>query len=173
MEQERLRIYTIDMKYILNLANVDDNVLSVSPQIHKDTRPFVGIIIICDQKKYCVPLSSHKAKHQNMRNDVDFTKIIYNGQLIGVLNFNNMIPVNDTVVQPIDLNITKTDTPEDRHYKELLMNQQTFCQQNQDAIVKKANKLYTLITTGKANSYLKRRCCNFTKLEDVLAKWHT
>ena len=75
MKQQRLSLYTIDLKYIRNLAKADDNVLSISPQVGKSTRPFIGIIVICDEKQYCVPLSSPKAKHKNMKNDVDFSKI--------------------------------------------------------------------------------------------------
>lgn len=52
------------MKYIRNLHNKDDKVLSVSPQTGKDTRVFVGIIIVFDEHKYCIPLSSPKAKHK-------------------------------------------------------------------------------------------------------------
>ena len=77
-------LYMIDMKYIRNLSKVDDNVLSVSPQINKNNRPLVGIIVICDDKQYCVPLSSPKEKHKKMRNDVDFTKIYHDGRVIGV-----------------------------------------------------------------------------------------
>lgn len=52
------------MKYIRNLHNQgDDHVFSVSPQTRKNNRPFVGIVIICDDKQYCIPLSSPKAKH--------------------------------------------------------------------------------------------------------------
>lgn len=36
-------LYKVDMKYIRNLHNIDDKVLSVSPQIGKDNRVFVGI----------------------------------------------------------------------------------------------------------------------------------
>lgn len=43
MEQKRLSLYQIDLKYIRDLAEVDDNVRSVSPQIGKEKRPFVGI----------------------------------------------------------------------------------------------------------------------------------
>ncbi len=51
MKQKRLRLYTVNMKYIRNLHNQgDDRVFSVSPQLGKDTRPFVGIVIICDDK---------------------------------------------------------------------------------------------------------------------------
>ena len=74
MEQKRLRLYKLDMKYIRDLAKKDDNVHSVSPQVGKDNRPFVGIIIVCDNKKYCIPLSSPKPKHQKMKNDIELMK---------------------------------------------------------------------------------------------------
>ena len=86
MKQERLRLYTIDMKYIRNLSHADNNVMSVSPQIGKSTRPFVGIIVICDEKQYCVPLSSPKSKHYKMNNDTDFSKIFDGDKLIGFVN---------------------------------------------------------------------------------------
>ena len=95
MEQKRLNLYRIDMKYIRNLAKVDEHVMSVSPQLGKETRPFVGIVIVCDTQKYCIPLSSPKAKHNSMKNDVDFIKIMDGEKLIGVLNLNNMVPVED------------------------------------------------------------------------------
>lgn len=46
MNQLPLEVYRIDMKYIRNLHNIDDRVLSVSPQIGKDERPFLGILIL-------------------------------------------------------------------------------------------------------------------------------
>ncbi len=58
------------MKYIRNLHNKDDKVLSVSPQTGKDTRVFGGIIIVFDEHKYCIPLSSPKAKHKKEVFDV-------------------------------------------------------------------------------------------------------
>ncbi len=47
----RLALYRIDMKYIRNLAKVEGNVLSVSPQIGKDSRPFIGIVIVCNETR--------------------------------------------------------------------------------------------------------------------------
>ena len=49
MIQAPLDVYRIDMKYIRNLHNIDDRVLSVSPQIGKDERPFLGVIVICNE----------------------------------------------------------------------------------------------------------------------------
>lgn len=172
MKQLRLEFYTIDMKYIRSLAKVDDNVLSVSPQIGKSSRPFVGLIVIFDNIPYCVPLSSPKPKHSKMKNDVDFYKIFDpNNVLIGVLNFNNMIPVNNNVVTKLDLKIHAKDNVATKLYKKLAANQLNYCRQNQAAIISKANKLYTLITTGKPNIMLRKRCCNFSKLEETLAKY--
>ena len=172
MKQKRLKLYTVDLKYIRNLAKKDDNVLSISPQVGKSSRPFIGIIVICDTRQYCVPFSSPKPKHESMKNDLDFTKMFApDGKLIGVLNFNNMIPVRGDVIIPLDITVSKKDSPETEHYKLLTRNQLTYCQQNQDAIVRKANKLYRLITTGKANGLLRRRCCNFQVLEEVLDKY--
>ena len=51
MEQERLNLYYMDMKYIRDLHNADERVQSVSPQIHKSNRPFVGIVVICGKHK--------------------------------------------------------------------------------------------------------------------------
>ena len=171
-QPERLSIYLVDMKYIRDLANVDDRVRSVSPQINKQTRPFVGIVIINDNKQYCIPFSSPKPKHSKMKNNVDFTKMYdENGKMVGVLNFNSMIPVDKKVIAPLSLKIQKYDNAETIHYKEMVKNQLTWCQKHQDSIVAKANKLYKMITeTPEKNINLTRRCCDFKKLEQVLEK---
>lgn len=49
--KEKLNLYEIDMKYVRNLSKVDDNVVSVSPQLNKENRPFIGIIILVNKKK--------------------------------------------------------------------------------------------------------------------------
>lgn len=171
MEQRRLNLYLIDMKYIRNLAKADEHVMSVSPQVGKETRPFVGIVVVCGTRKYCVPLSSPKPKHKSMKNDVDFTKIMDGEKLIGVLNFNNMIPVEEGCVIPLDLRIAGKDGATTRNYKKMAAKQLNWCQRNQDAIVKKANKLYAMAQSEKAGGILKRRCCDFKKLEAALQKW--
>ena len=116
-----LRLYYINMKYVRDLKKVDDNVMSVSPQIGKENKPFIGTIVICDDKKYCVPLTSPKPKHEKMRNGRDFSRIFDNqGKLIGALNFNNMIPVTEDVIQKIDVKIYPNDSPKMKGYKTLL-----------------------------------------------------
>ncbi len=61
----------IEYEYIRNLHNIDDKVLSVSPQPGKDNRVSVGIVIICGIHKDCTPLSSPKGKHKKMKNSMD------------------------------------------------------------------------------------------------------
>ena len=173
MKQNRLSLYTVNMKLIRNYHNQgDDRVFSVSPQTGKDTRPFVGIVVICDDKQYCIPLSSPKEKHKSMKNSIDFHRIIdANGKLIGVLDFNNMIPVRNDVLQKINVKILPHDSAETRHYKNLVIDQITFCQQNQDIIVNKANKLYLMVRKKNVSSLLKRRCLDWDKLEKILARF--
>jgi len=172
MKQKRLMFYHIDMKYIRNLAQKDDIVRSVSPQRGKENRPFVGIVVICKEKKYCIPLSSPKPKHYQMKVKRDLLKIMQNDKIIGILNFNSMIPVDDTLIKPINLQINSTDTPDVKHYKNMTKKQLSWCQKNQDLIVHKANQLYNLVTERPKDSIdLTKRCCDFKKLETVLQKY--
>ena len=170
MEQERLNLYYMDMKYIRDLHKADDRVQSVSPQIHKSNRPFVGIIVVCENHKYCIPLDSAKEKHKTQKNDVDFTRIFDGEKLISVLNFNNMIPVDEVYVQKVDLRPSPKDTPAQQHYKQLCIKEIEWCRKNQDAIVKKANKLYYLVQKTNCSGMLKKRCNDFKKLEKVLER---
>lgn len=51
-------------------------------------------MVICNDKKYLIPLSHPVEKHTKMKPRADFDKIIdKKGKLIGVLNYNLMIPV--------------------------------------------------------------------------------
>lgn len=52
MKKQRLKFYTLDMKYVRNLSKVDDNVFSVSPQQGKENRPFVGVVVIVIIKNF-------------------------------------------------------------------------------------------------------------------------
>lgn len=173
MKQKRLNLFTVNMKYIRNLHNQgDDRVFSVSPQTGKETRPFVGIVVICDEKEYCIPLSSPKEKHKTMKNRVDFHRILdSDGKLIGVLDFNNMIPVRRDVLQEVDLKIRSRDSKKVKDYKNLMIDQLNFCRQNQDILVKKAAKLYKMARRKNESGPLKRRCLKWNRLEEILKRF--
>lgn len=114
MDNTPLNVYWIDMKYIRNLHNIDDRIYSVSPQVGKEERPFLGIILVCNNHKYCVPMSKPKKKHERMRDKIDFKKIVSDGKLIGVLNFNFMIPVEEPQLHIIDTKIRRHDNADTR-----------------------------------------------------------
>lgn len=172
MKKQKFHLYHIDMKYIRDLSRVDDHVMSVSPQTGKESRPFVGVVVICNARKYCIPLTSPKAKHLNMKNDKDFSKMYdKRNRLIGCLNFNNMIPVDDTVLIRIDMKNRDGDSARDIAYKALLNDQLDWCNGNFDAITEKAGKLYRIVTeTPDKMKNLTKRCCDFKKLEQVLER---
>lgn len=73
-EAGKLNLYRIDMKYIRNLHNVDDRVSSVSPQIGKQHRIYVGTVVVCNEHKYLIPLSHPVEKHKKMSPRADFDK---------------------------------------------------------------------------------------------------
>ena len=180
MKQQRLNFYSIDLKYVRNLSQKDSNVMSTSPQIHKSNRPFVGVIVLVNDRMYCVPLTSPKEKFENKKNSIDFLKIRHpsvkdeNGanKVIGGLNINNMLPVDLSLIHKIDISIKPTDNHKTVVYKQLMANQLTWCQTNSDIIIKRANSLYNIITeNADDNKYLAKRCCNFKKLEEVLDRY--
>ena len=159
------------MKYIRNLHNLDDKVLSVSPQTGKDNRVFVGIVIICGMQKYCIPLSSPKEKHKNMKNSMDFSKIEVDGKLLGVLNFNLMIPIEEKQLQMVDTTIYKRDRDNIKVYKRLCLQELRWCQENSELVCNKANVLYKKYISGEDFAG-KKRCLNFLKLEQECRKYN-
>ena len=88
-----------------------------------------------------------------------------------VLDLNNMIPVRQDVIQKIDIQITSKDSLAERNYKNLVKDQLTFCQKNQDIIISKANKLYNMVNKKNASGPLKRRCLKWKELELVLDRF--
>ena len=171
MKQERLNLYRIDMKYIRNLHSVDDRVSSVSPQIGKQHRIYVGIVVLCNERKYLIPLSHPVPKHERMKPRADFDKIVdKRGKLIGVLNYNLMIPVDEAFLQKVDLKPSKLDQPADRYYKQLCIDEITWCRKNQESIINKAKVLYDLCMND-SNYKGKTRCLDFRKLEVVCDRY--
>ena len=173
MIHERLNLYRIDMKYIRILHNVDNRVSSVSPQIGKHHRIYVGIVVICNQHKYLIPLSHPAPKHTKMNSRADFDKIVNKqGKLIGVLNYNLMIPVHERQLLKVDLKAQKSDTPSEHHYKQLCIDEINWCRKNSVTIINKAICLYNLCT-NESNYKGKSRCLNFKKLELICEKYNS
>lgn len=117
---QHLDVYNVDLKYIRALSKADSKVMSQSPQIGKANRPYIGIIVLLNGKKYCIPLTSTKNKkdsNREVRNNLDYIKIPHPTKknehgaaiTIGALNINNMIPVCDEVITKYDLSRKPND----------------------------------------------------------------
>lgn len=158
---KNIKIVKVDYRYCDYLRNFDNKV--VYNKNEKELRPFVGILFTVNDCKYFAPLSSPKPKHLVMKNSLDFQKI-KNGEL-GVVNFNNMIPVKEDNYTLVDLN-KKTHNNVERKYYKLLKEQLSWLNQNYDQIKNKSYKLYNLYTNNKLPQNIKNRCCNFKLLED-------
>jgi len=177
---KELNIYDVDLKYVRDLHNADDNVMSQSPQIDKDTRSYVGIIVMLNGQNYCIPLTSgNKAKFQKKNNNVDLLKIPdlehkdKNGapRTLAVLNINNMIPVDSSVISKFNLKIFKSDSKVTQQRKSLLQKEIKWCRANCDLIERRVQKVYSLVVDSPdKNKNLTKRCCDFKKLEAVLEK---
>ena len=164
-----MKIYTIDTKYIDHLRTIDTRV----PDQHKRfvNRPYVGIIVTQNNKKYFIPLSSPKLKHQTMKNQLDFLKI--DGGKLGAMNINNMIPVPDGAYIEINIaNLMKSQSINIVKYGNLLDQQQKWIDNNENIILAKVHTLYEKYRLCKLPSKIKNRCLPYSKLESELKKYN-
>lgn len=158
-------LYFVKIKedYINHLRKFDSKVQDNSNI--KNNKPYIGILIQRDEQKYFAPLSSPKEKHlifDKLDNEnklpIDVFLIRDNDEkIIGVINFNNMIPVTDKVI--IYFNIK-----EDKNYS-LLIKEHIYCIKHSKEIINKSIKVYNLVTKYKKVSLIKRSC-DFKLLEE-------
>ena len=167
------------MKYIRNLKNVEkqktgrtNTILSVSSQTHKQGRPFVGIIQMINNMQYCIPLSSieEKPKYSSMAENITFRKIKDDsGNIIGVLNINNMIPVKEEYITEFMIDELPTDNVRQKEYKKKCKAELDWCNNNINEINRLASELHTIIC--KNMPFKKKNICpDYAELEKECAK---
>ena len=148
-----LRMYRIEDKYIRYLKSRDSKV-----QDNKDRkRPYVGVVLKVGSYQYFVPLESPKPNHAKIKPGKHIMKI--DGGKLGLMGFNNMIPVHIDAIEMIDINAEP-----DQQCADLLRRQVSFINNHKSEIYSKANDTYYDVTTGK-NKFLMSICCDFKKLE--------
>lgn len=155
-----IRLVNIDSKYVRFLFSIDKKVMYNKGQ----KRPYIGILFEVRGHKYYAPLTSPKEKFLTMKNDVDFMRI--KGGKLGAINFNNMIPVCESAISPIN-----TSEIQDIKYKMLLINQIKFFDEYETEIVNRATKLYKAYKAKKLRKSVEARCCNFFNLEKSIKKY--
>ena len=140
-EKDKLYFITLTSNYLKYLG-IYENKVSL-----KANRPFIGIVFKVNNKEYFAPLSSPKEKHKRMKTNIDFLKIDKGN--LGIINFNNMIPVinNDLCRNKLDLEmLSKSLNTDDIKYFRLLKNQLEYCEKNKNIILAKAEKIYNIFT---------------------------
>ena len=162
-----LKLVIVDSNYCDYLRGFDSKV--VYNYANKNTRPFIGVLFNVGNIEYFAPLSSPKAKHLTMKNRIDFIKID-NGKL-GVVNFNNMIPVTPNNYTMVNLN-KKTNDFRELKYLVLLQNQYRWLSSNVDIVKRRAEKLYEKYNNNHLPKVISARCCNFKLLEQACANYN-
>ena len=165
---KKLRIVKVDSLYC-NYLRKYDNKVSYNAGI-KDLRPFIGVLFMIGKCEYFAPLSSPKPKHKSLRNTLDLIKI-NNGEL-GVVNFNNMLPVTSNNYIEFDLD-KKTNKKSEMFRIELLRNQLRWLSANKKEINNKSKLLYNLYKTNKLPKNVRDRCCNFPLLEEKCKEYNS
>ena len=113
LRRKYMELYTIDTKYINYLKKFQERIWD--NEENGRLRPYAGIVLTVGKNNYYVPLSSPKPKHAKMQDRLDFIRLEHRRQLKGVLNLNNMIPVDESLICKIDIN-----NIDDNFYKNLL-----------------------------------------------------
>ena len=122
-----------------------------------------------DKFEYFAPLSSPKGKHENLKNTLDILKI--DGGKLGVVNFNNMIPVTSINYVEFDLN-NKNSIKNELKRLNLISKQLRWLTTNKKEIYRKSKLLYNLYKNNKLKESVKDRCCNFLLLEIKCEKYN-
>lgn len=158
---KKLKIVRVDSKYCNYLRTFDNKVMYNAGT--KKLRPFIGILFKVEGCEYFAPLSSPKPKHMLLKNTLDLIKI--NSGKYGVVNLNNMIPVESCNYVEFDLNKTPKNKTE-RARIEILKNQLRWLTMNKKQLNHKSKLLYDLYKNRKLPINVVDRCCNFLLLEE-------
>ncbi len=157
---ENLRLYRINDKYIRYLKIRDSRV-----QDNKNRRrPYVGIVLKVASYRYFVPLESPKPNHANIKSGKHLLKL--DGGKLGLLGFNNMIPVHEAALISFDIN-----KEQDKKYAELLKRQASYINKNKVDISNHASQTYYSATKND-NAFLSKICCDYKKLEKACDKYN-
>ena len=179
-------MFTLDKKLIF--INIDQDYLrklhSVCSEVYYkpngyDNKPYIGILVNKNDRKYVIPLSSAKDKHKTWKNVKKAEKSKMRREdiwisiedddknvkhILSVMDIKKMIPIVDGVYQTVNINVDKNDSANTKKYKDLLNKEYRFCLKIITDVLEKANKLYDKqMRTGKVAKF----CCDFKALEEV------
>jgi len=105
-----------------------------------------------------------------MSENITFRKITNaSGELIGVLNINNMIPVKEEYLIPFDIKIYPSDSERQRNYKLHCQEELNWCRVHEDEIAMLARELHSMVCNEIP--FKKRKICpDYRLLEKECSK---
>ncbi|MCI9063581.1 MAG: type III toxin-antitoxin system ToxN/AbiQ family toxin [Clostridia bacterium] len=168
MKNNKLKWYIANKDYVKYLKEYDNKVEDID--YGSKLKPYIGIIIEINKFNYYVPISSVKEKHYNIKEDMDFIKIMKDDKILGVLNLNNMIPISNRNVSLLEYrDIEKyrdfSSEKEKNLYVSFLNFELRLINQKAEKIRKSALKLYRE-KSNNPSSKISKRCCDFKLLEE-------
>ena len=136
----KLNLYSISDKYIKYLRKFEDKIYDNKEEIRVRTRKYLGIVLTINNCNYYIPMSSPKKsdyidyEKRIIRKDTKTIIRIDNGnRLYGTLRISNMIPVPITELEPYMI-----ETEQDRKYKEVILGELRYINNNVEKITKNA-----------------------------------
>lgn len=142
----KLTFINIDQNYLKKLYDICSEVY-YKPSGYEN-KPYIGILINKDDRKYVIPLSSAKKKHKTWKNVDKECYLVYEtakkscmGQsdiwvpleednvkhILSVMDIKKMIPIVDGVYSRVNINPEDSDTDDVKKYKDLLNKEYSFC----------------------------------------------
>lgn len=169
----KLNLYSISDKYINYLRQFDDKIYDNKEEIRTHERKYLGVVLTVNEFNYYIPMSSPKNSDyididkKIIRKDTKTIIRIYEGnRLYGTLRISNMIPVPITELEPY---MVSNET--DSKYKELILGELRYINNNSNKIIKYAKTVYNQRIKNIDIGYIKNTV-DFKLLEEKLRKWN-
>ena len=157
-----IEFYEINEDYVNYLIPYAPHLFHNKQKGQANERKYIGIVFEIHGMDYFAPLSSFKAKHQKMKESLDFLKV----QNYAVINLNNMFPVPASERTYVNFNAVK-----DSRYKSLLLAEYRYIKSIHGKIRKNAAALYSHKLAKGDSTPLAKRCNDFALLETLCAKY--
>ena len=169
----KLNLYSVSDKYIKYLRQFDDRIYDNKDENRIHERKYVGLVLTVNEFNYYIPMSSPKKsdyidfEKKIIRNDTKTIIRIHDGErLYGTLRISNMIPVPITELEPY---IVANEN--DSKYKEVILGELRYINNNSEKIVKYAKIVYNQKVKNIDVGYIKNTV-EFKLLEEKLKEWN-
>ena len=169
----KLNLYSINDKYIEYLRKYDRRVYDNKEEDRINGRKYLGVVLTVNEYNYNIPMSSPKKSDyvdinkKIIRKDAKTIIRMHSGdRLYGTLRISNMIPVPITELEPY---VLKNEY--DPKYKNLILGELRYINQNSKKIIKYARIVYAQKEKNLDVDYIKNTV-NFKLLEKKMGNWN-